>query len=236
MTVPGQDERCRISEAAERNKGPILGELKRVLPREGLVLEIASGTGQHVAHFAAALPALTWQPSDADAPSRASVMAWTEQLPNVCAPIELDVRAFPWPVTAAATIVCTNMIHIAPWAATEGLLRGAGEVIKPAGVLFLYGPFRRFGAHTAPSNAAFDAQLRARDPAWGVRDLEAVVDLASAAGFLLREVIDMPANNVAIVFRRRSDEAQSKRNGPARADGAVSPTEQPSPDTASRRS
>jgi hypothetical protein len=102
------------------------------------------------------------------------------------------------------------MIHIAPWAATEALMRGASEVVKPAGVLFLYGPFRRSGAHTAPSNAAFDASLRARDPAWGLRDLEAVVDLAGMAGFLLQDIIDMPANNFAIVFRRLGDEAQTK--------------------------
>lgn len=187
--------------AAERNKEPILGVLRRVLPRSGLVLEIASGTGQHVAHFAKALPGLEWQPSDPDPESRASVRTWTEELANVRAPLDLDVRR-PWPVERAQAVISINMIHIAPWAAAEALIAGAAEVLGSDGVLFLYGPFRRFGRHTAPSNAAFDRSLRASDPQWGVRDLEAVVGLAGAAGFALEEVVEMPANNLGVVLRK----------------------------------
>ena len=191
--------------SAERNKGPILALLERTLPRAGLVLEIGSGTGQHVAHFARALPQLAWQPSDADAAFRASIRAWTgrENLGNVHAPLDLDVRRLPWPVARVDAVLCINMIHVAPWAATQALLAGAKEVLNRGGVLFLYGPYRRFGRHTAASNEAFDAQLRASDPAWGLRDLEAVVALAAAAGFELAEVVDMPANNLSAVFRRR---------------------------------
>jgi SAM-dependent methyltransferase len=188
--------------SAERNKEPILQVLRRVLPRAGLVLEVASGTGQHVAHFARALPLLQWQPSDPDPESRASVSAWTEALANVRVPIDLDVRG-PWPVARADAVVCINMIHVAPWAAAEALVAGAGKVLGPGGVLFLYGPFRRYGRHTAPSNEAFDASLRVQDPGWGVRDLEAVERLGAAAGFELVEVLEMPANNLSVVLRKR---------------------------------
>lgn len=191
--------------SADRNKGPILGVLERVLPRTGLVLEIGSGTGQQVAHFARALPELAWQPSDPDPDFRKSVAQWlaAERLENVSAPIDLDVRRRPWPIARADAIVCINMIHVAPWVATEALLGGASEVLPGGAPLFLYGPYRRYGAHTAPSNAAFDAQLRAQDPTWGLRDLEAVVELAGAAGLELDEVVDMPANNFSVVFRKR---------------------------------
>ena len=191
--------------AAERNQGPILAVLQRALPPAGLVLEIASGTGQHVAHFAVALPNLDWQPSEADPAFHDSIRAWTAAaaLTNVRPPLAFDVR-LPWPLAQADAVLCINMIHIAPWAATQALLDGAAGVLPPGGVLFLYGPFRRFGAHTAASNAAFDAQLRAADPDWGVRDLEAVAALADAAGFDMREVVEMPANNLSVVFEKRS--------------------------------
>ncbi len=191
--------------SADRNKGPILAVLERVLPRTGCVLEIGSGTGQQVVHFGTALPRLTWQPSDPDPEFRKSVETWiaAERLENVRAPIELNVLARPWPVTRADAIVCINMIHVAPWAATAALLGGASEVLPDGGPLFLYGPYRRDGGHTAPSNAAFDAQLRAQDPAWGLRDLEAVVELAGAAGLELEEVVDMPANNFSVAFRKQ---------------------------------
>jgi SAM-dependent methyltransferase len=191
-----------FSEAAQRNKGPILAVLQRTLPSTGLVLEIASGSGQHIAHFAAALPALQWQPSDPDARSRASIRAWIrgEGLANVNEPVALDVRSVPWPVLRADALVCINMIHIAPWAATEALFAGAQRLLAAAAVLFLYGPYRRFDSHTAPSNAAFDAQLRATNPAWGVRDLERVVEVAAQARFELAEVVAMPANNFSVVF------------------------------------
>jgi SAM-dependent methyltransferase len=190
--------------SVERNKGPILAVLERILPRSGLILEIASGTGQHVAHFAAALPGITWQPSDADAAFRESVQSWVdlEKLGNVRAPLDLDVCSFPWPITQADAVLCINMIHVAPWAATEALLTGAKDVLSRGGVLFLYGPYRRFGGHTAPSNEAFDIQLRTNDPAWGLRDLESVVELADIAGFEVAKVIDMPANNFSVVLRR----------------------------------
>lgn len=197
--------------AAERNKQPILQVLRRVLPRSGLVLEVASGTGQHVAHFARALPLLEWQPSEANPESLSSVRAWVEGLANVRAPVELDVLKFPWPVTQADAVLCINMIHIAPWAAAEALVSGAGQVLGSGGVLFLYGPYRRHGRHTAPSNEAFDASLRERDPEWGVRDLEAVVELGAAAGFVLEDVVEMPANNFSVVLRTRQYVASQGR-------------------------
>jgi SAM-dependent methyltransferase len=192
--------------AAERNREPILGVLRRVLPPTGVVLEIASGAGQHVAHFAKALPSLTWQPTDPDAAARDSIRAWIahETLTNVRDPIPLDVTRPPWPVPQADAIVCINMIHIAPWAAAEALVAGARDLLPPAGVVFLYGPYRRGGQHTAASNEAFDARLRADNPAWGVRDLEAVLDLAATAGFAPAEIVEMPANNLSVVLTRRS--------------------------------
>jgi SAM-dependent methyltransferase len=190
--------------SAERNKGPILAVLERVLPRTGFVLEIGSGTGQHVAHFAKALPQLTWQPSDPEVAFRESIRLWIreENLANVRAPAELDVRTLPWPVTRADAVLCINVVHVAPWTATEALLSGASDVLTNGGVMCLYGPYRRFGRHTAASNEAFDTQLRANDPAWGLRDLEAVVELAATAGFELAEIVDMPANNFSIVLRK----------------------------------
>jgi len=193
--------------AAERNKEPILEVLKRFVPETGLVLEIASGTGQHVMHFAAALPSLTWQPTDLNAEHLTSISAWIRHsgLSNVRPPFELDVGADPWPVERTDVVLCFNMIHIAPWAATSGLLKGAARVLAPGGVLFLYGPYKRFGAHTAPSNEAFDADLRARDPEWGLRDMEEVVALAGRYGLSLVEIVPMPANNFSVVFRRDRD-------------------------------
>jgi SAM-dependent methyltransferase len=208
LKVVGQrlDDGRWFTASAERNKGPILAVLERILPRTGLVLEIGSGTGQHVAHFAKVLSELTWQPSDPDPALRESIWRWVreEDLGNVRAPVDLDVCRLPWPVTHADAVLCINVIHVAPWAATEALLTGATNVLIDGGVLFLYGPYRRFGRHTAPSNEAFDAQLRANDPAWGLRDLEAVVEFAAAAGLELVEVVDMPAKNFSAVLRKRS--------------------------------
>ena len=197
------DREARLSApAAERNKEPILAVLRRVLPARGTVLTIAEGTGQHVAHFAAALPALRWHPSDPDARSRASIAAWTAGLGNVAAPLDLDVTVAPWPLAAADAVTCINMIHIAPWRATEALMKGAAALLPPVGVLFLYGPYRRDGRHTAPSNEAFDADLRARNAEWGVRDLEAVTAQATRHGFAPREVVAMPANNFSVAFAK----------------------------------
>jgi len=189
--------------AAERNKDPILAVLKRVLPSSGTVLEIASGPGQHVVHFARALPALTWQPSDPDPEMRASIRAWIagSGLPGVRAPLDLDVHAQPWPVESADAVACSNMIHIAPWSATTALMGGVARILAPGGVLVLYGPFRQAGRHTARGNEAFDRSLRASNPEWGVRDLEAVVTIASSAGLALEDVVAMPANNLSVLFR-----------------------------------
>jgi SAM-dependent methyltransferase len=197
-----QDRRLRFP-AATRNRQPILDVLSRHLPARGLVLEVASGSGEHVAHFAQACPGLTFQPSDPDPAHRASIDAWTAALglANIRPAIDLDATAEVWPVATADAILCTNMIHIAPWAAAVGLMRGAGRALRPGGVLYLYGPYKRGGRHTAPSNEAFDAGLRAENPAWGVRDLEAVADLAAAQGFAAPVVVPMPANNLSLVFR-----------------------------------
>ncbi|WP_429258401.1 DUF938 domain-containing protein [Paraburkholderia sp. GAS334] len=204
MNTPNPNLRQR-SPSAERNCEPILAVLQHALPQTGTVLEIASGTGQHVTHFAAALPGLTWQPSDPDVDARASIAAWTAHagLANVRAPLALDVRRTPWGIEAANAIVCINMVHISPWAATEALFSGAGRILERGGVIFLYGPYRRNGAHTADSNEAFDQQLRSRNPEWGVRDMEAVVELAAAAAFEGEEPVAMPANNFSLVFRKR---------------------------------
>ena len=189
----------------ERNKQPILEVLARVLPSSGVALEIGSGTGQHVAHFAKALPKLTFQPSEMDAERHASIAAWIahEQLANVRPPIAFDVSRLPWPVKAADAIVCINVIHISPWEATLALMRGAGEVLRPGGVLVTYGPYRRDGHHTAPSNEEFDAWLKARDPRFGVRDMEEVIAVAKGAGLASKEAVAMPANNFTLVFRHQ---------------------------------
>ena len=194
----------RYAAAADRNKGPLLEVLRRVLPDRGRVLEIASGTGQHAVHFARALPGLSWQPTDVDPEALASIAAHREEaaLPNRLAPQRLDVTRRPWPVARAEAVVCINLLHIAPGAVTEALFAGARAVLPPGAPLLTYGPYRRDGRHTAPSNARFDAALRARNPEWGVRDLEAVVEVARDAGFDWEEAIPMPANNFTLLFRR----------------------------------
>jgi len=197
--------------ATERNRGPILEILRRVLPPSGLVLEIASGTGQHVAFFGRELPALRWQPSDPSPRHLDSIRAWTvaSGADNVAPPMQLDVEMAPWPLVRADAILNINMIHIAPWSAAEALFRGAAPLLPAAGVLFLYGPFKRDGQHTAESNARFDERLRGEDPRWGVRDLVDVEALAAAAGFGAPEVIAMPANNLSLVFHRGVGAPQS---------------------------
>ena len=201
------DGKRRHAPATLRNRDAILAALTRHLPARGAVLEVASGTGEHAAHFAAALPHLVFRPSDPDPGARASIDAWAEdaRLPNLRAALALDVAAPDWEGAVAGgvdAVLCINMVHIAPWAAAQGLMRGAGRLLPAGGVLCLYGPFRREGRHTAPSNAAFDAQLRASDPAWGVRDLEAVAAEAAARGFAPPVVEQMPANNLFVAFRR----------------------------------
>ena len=190
--------------AAARNRDPILAVLRGVLPRTGTVLEVASGSGEHVLHFARALPELVFQPSDPNPEARQSIAAWAAEsgLANLRPPLALDAASPPWPVTTADAVLCINMIHISPWAATEGLMRGAAAILPPGAPLYLYGPYRRAGVPTAPSNEAFDRDLRGRDPSWGLRELEAVTNLADAAGFSGPAVTEMPANNLSIVFRR----------------------------------
>lgn len=194
------------SPAAERNRQPILEVLARVLPSRGLALEIASGTGQHAVHFAAALPGWTWQPSDPQPGALASIAAWIAQSgqANVRLPRQLDVTQEPWPGVddPVDAIFCANMIHIAPWSACEGLMRGTARHLTADGVLVTYGPYLIAGVPTAPGNLAFDADLRARNPAWGVRHLEDVQRLAQAHGLALQEWVAMPANNFVLVFKR----------------------------------
>ncbi|MCB1514809.1 MAG: DUF938 domain-containing protein [Hyphomicrobiaceae bacterium] len=194
----------KFAPAAARNRAAILDVLGPRLPSRGRLLKIASGSGEHTMHFAAAHPAVTFQPSDPDPTNRASIEAWAAHLglPNVKRALDIDATATFAPVTAADVVVSINIIHIAPWNATVGLVRNAATVLTAGGLLFLYGPYRRNGAHTAPSNEAFDQSLKASDPAWGVRDLEAVIALAEDAGFDAPEVVEMPANNLLVMFKR----------------------------------
>jgi SAM-dependent methyltransferase len=198
------DDRLYAPSAA-RNREPVFSVLRPYLPERGLVLEIASGSGEHTAYFAAASgPALVFQPSDPDPRARASIDAWTAALGlgNVRPALAFDVTAADWPIAAADIVICINMIHISPWQAAVGLMRGAGACLPPGGMLYLYGPYRRGGQHTAPSNEAFDRDLRARNPAWGVRDLEAVAALAQSHAFAPPLIHEMPANNLSLILRR----------------------------------
>lgn len=195
----------RHAPATLRNRHPLLDALRSRLPASGLLLEIASGSGEHAVFLAENLPGLTIQPSDPDGDARASIRAWTtgSGLPTLLAPLAIDAaRPDDWPDLRPDAILCVNMIHIAPWAAAIGLFTGAGRRLPAGAPLFLYGPYKRDGRHTADSNAAFDADLQARNPAWGVRDLGDVVALAASHGFAAPEVIQMPANNLTLAFRR----------------------------------
>ncbi len=193
-----------FSPASQRNRQPILEVLARVLPGSGLVLEVASGGGEHALWFAQHLRPLAWQPSDPDPACRRSIAAHAAGVhcPTLKPPLDLDVTEAIWPIERADAIVCINMVHIAPWAATAGLMAGSARCLPPGGVLYLYGPYKRGGEHTAPSNAAFDASLREHNPAWGLREVEAVAELAEGHGLILQEVVDMPANNFSRLFAR----------------------------------
>lgn len=190
--------------ATQRNRDPILAVLRRVLPTSGLVLEVASGTGEHAVHFAPALPSLRWQPSDPDPAQRASIAAHAAAHPslNLLPPVDLDVRAWPWPVPHAGAVVAINMVHISPWAATTALLDGAAALLPVGHPIVLYGPYLQAGVPTAPSNLAFDLSLRERNPDWGLRSLADLVAAATPRGLSLDEVVSMPANNLTVVLRR----------------------------------
>lgn len=199
--------RKHFAAAAERNTGPIIEVLRGAAPESGRVLEVASGTGQHVCAFAREFPDIEWQPSDPEAEARDSIAAWCagQGLANVQPPLAIDVTQTGWDDKVGSgldLLVCINMIHIAPWAACEGLLAGAGRLLRSGGLLYLYGPYRRGGKHTAPSNAEFDRSLRARHPEWGVRDLEEVERVAAVHGLARESVVEMPANNLSVLLRR----------------------------------
>ena len=198
------DEARQLSPAAERNQGPILAELQRLLPARGVALEIASGTGQHAAHFAAGLPGWHWQPSDPEPRALASIAAWCAGRVNVRAPIALDVTSTEWPGAPqpADAIFCANMLHISPWATCAALMQGTARHLSREGLLVLYGPYLVDGEPVSAGNLAFDADLRARNPAWGLRRLAAVLAQAEAAGLHLRERVQMPANNLLLVLAR----------------------------------
>ena len=187
-----------------RNAGPIGTVLADILPARGMVLELASGTGEHILHFAQVLPRLLWQPSDPEPAALRSIEAWRAEsgLFNLLPAISLDARAAAWPVPQDDAILSINMIHISPWSATAGLMRGAGNLLGEGAPLYLYGPYRRGGVETAPSNEAFDESLKARDPEWGLREVEAVEEEAGKHGLRLDRVVEMPANNLSLLFRK----------------------------------
>lgn len=201
MTDPRQ-----FAPATQRNRDVILDVLRRTLPATGLVLEIASGSGEHAVHFAKHLPALVFQPTDPNPEALASIAAWiaASGLGNVRPPVQLDVCQPFWPIANAAALVCINMIHISPWEATRGLISGAAAILPEDAPLYLYGPYFRAGVETAPSNLAFDKSLRDRNPAWGIKRLEDVAAVAASAGFSGPDITEMPANNLSVVFRRTS--------------------------------
>ena len=204
MTEP---DRRQFSPSTARNRAPILAVLRGALPSDAKVLEIASGSGEHATFMARAMPLLCWQPSDPDGEARASIAAWIEHegLANVLPPLDIDVRRKDWGVGGPFdALVAINMIHIAPWDATPALFAGAAWLLRRDGVVFLYGPFRREGRHTAPSNEEFDGWLKTRDPVSGVRDLEEVAFVAESAGFALRAVVEMPANNLSVIFGKET--------------------------------
>ncbi len=191
--------------ATERNREPILSVLKEHLPENGQVMEIASGSGEHMMHFARSFPQIEWVPSDPDVQCRQSIAAWTEHLAlkNVVVPLALDAtNEENWPQGPFDALVCINMVHISPWSATLGLMEKAARLIKSGGILFLYGPYKRDGQHTAESNVAFDGWLKTQNPAYGVRDMADVAEVAAVNGLCLAHVVDMPANNFSLVFQR----------------------------------
>ena len=194
----------KVAPAAARNRDAIMVVLRNVLPASGAVLEVASGSGEHIVHFARSFPALNWQPSDPEAAALASIAAWSDEagLPNIAPPIRIDAMAADWALARADAILCINMIHIAPWAATLGLMAGGGRLLADGTPLYLYGPFRERGVPLAQGNADFDASLKSRDPEWGLRWVHEVAEVAATHGLALTERYEMPANNLSLVFRK----------------------------------
>jgi SAM-dependent methyltransferase len=195
----------RHAPATARNREPLAAVLREALPATGTVLEVASGTGEHSAYFARLFPHLLWQPSDADPDAIESIEAWQadSDAANLLPPVFLDAAGESWPVDRADAILCVNMVHISPWSATSGLMRGAGRLLRPGAPLLLYGPYRRADVATAPSNEAFDHSLRSRNAAWGLRDLADVAAEAELNGLRFERLFEMPANNVTVLFRRK---------------------------------
>ena len=198
---------AQTSPAADRNKGPILAALQQLLPAQGRLLELAAGTGQHAVHCATGLPGWQWLPTDPSPDALASVQAWAQlhPAPGLQPPLQLDVLQQPWPLPEAArfdALFCANMLHIAPWACCPALMQGAARWLAPGGQLITYGPYFVDGEPAAPGNTAFDADLQARNPAWGIRWLHAVQAEAAAAGLKWVQRLAMPANNQLLVFRR----------------------------------
>ncbi|MEZ5710748.1 MAG: DUF938 domain-containing protein [Blastomonas sp.] len=195
----------RHAPATLRNRDAILDVLREELPQSGMVLELASGSGEHIVHFARALPGLEWQPSDISAEACASADAWREAegLANVRSPLMIDSMASAWPVERADAMLCINMVHIAPWEAAIGTFAGAASILPGDAPLIFYGPYLRPDVETAPSNLAFDANLRGRDSRWGLRDLDAMDALGAEHGFARTRLVEMPANNLTLVYRRQ---------------------------------
>jgi len=198
----------QFAPATERNREPIIAVLKQILPPRGTIIEIASGTGEHAVYFAPRLSPRHWLPSEANPILQESILAWREEFPSdvLSPPLDLDVMGEKWwekvKLQDLCAVVCINLIHIAPWTACEGLMKGAGALLPQGGILYLYGPFKQQGVHTSESNVAFDQSLQQQNPAWGVRNLEDVVSLGKVHQLELQDVIAMPANNLSVVFRR----------------------------------
>jgi len=204
VSEPAPSDERRTAPHVARNAAPIAEVLREILPARGLVLEVASGSGEHILHFAREFPKLLWQPSDPEPAALRSIEAWRVEagLFNLLPAVALDARAAEWPVVQADALLCINMVHISPWSATVGLLRGAGRLLATSAPLYLYGAYRQAGVETAPSNEAFDESLRARNSEWGLRALDVVVAEAETHGLTLEAVTPMPANNLSLVFRK----------------------------------
>ena len=204
MPSDGGSDAKRHAPATLRNRDAIVAVLAEWLPATGTVLEVASGSGEHIVHFAATFPALDWQPSDPDPAGLVSIAAWCGEagLAKIAPPLALDASAGEWPIEYADAILCINMVHISPWAATLGLLAGAAQLLPSGAPLILYGPYVEPDVPTADSNLAFDASLQMRDPAWGLRQIDDVMAAAAAAGLTFAERRAMPANNLMLLFRR----------------------------------